>query len=141
MGTDDPARIVVQRKVEWPDTDATGHWHYSTAVRWAEAAETALYSRLGLLELYGMAPRVRFEVDFCVRLWFADLVDIAFRVALVGNSSVRFEFEVRRGETVAVVGSVTAVHVDKETGRSSPWPERVRRLFLEGGEQRPERLG
>lgn len=135
------ARIVIQRKVEWPDTDAAGHWHYSAVIRWVESAETALMDRLGLLELYGRVPRVRFEVEFHDRLWFADIVDIDFRIAKVGNTSVRYAFDVRRGDDHAVSGSVTAVHIDQASGESRPWPDHVRKAFTEGGRQRPELLG
>lgn len=137
---DDPARVVIQRRVEWPDTDAAGHWHYSTLVRWAEAAETVLFERLGLLEVYGIAPRVRFEAEFRTRLWFADVVDVEFRVDKVGRSSVTFNFEVRRGDDHAVSGSVTAVCVDPAAGKSQPWPDHVRHALTTGGEQRAERL-
>jgi acyl-CoA thioesterase FadM len=136
----DPARIVIQRKVEWIDTDAAGHWHYSAVVRWVEAAETALCERLGQLALYGHVPRVRFEVDFHDRLWFADVVDIDFRVAKVGNSSITYAFEVRRGDDRAVTGSVTAVQIDQSTGESRPWADHVRQAFAAGGPQRPELL-
>jgi acyl-CoA thioesterase FadM len=137
---DEPARIVIQRRVEWPDTDAAGHWHYSAVVRWVEAAESVLLERLGLLELYGVHPRVRFEVDFLARLWFPDTVDIHFRVIEVGRSSVRYGFEVHRGDENAARGSVTAVYVDRGTGAARPWPDRVRQALREGGEQQPERL-
>ena len=32
--------IRVERTVEWPDTDAAGHYHHSSVIRWVEAAET-----------------------------------------------------------------------------------------------------
>jgi len=38
----DPARVVIERRVEWPDTDADGHQHHSVVMRWVEEAEAAL---------------------------------------------------------------------------------------------------
>lgn len=134
--TGQPASVVVQRWVEWPDTDAAGHYHHSTVVRWAEAAEATLHDRLDLLSLFGVVPRVRYEVDYLARLWFRDLVDIEFYVADVGRTSVRYEFEVRRGDEVAARGAMIAVHSD--AAGTTPWPDEVRKKLLEAGPQRPE---
>ncbi len=44
----DPASVVIERRVEWPDTDAAGHQHHSVVMRWVEEAEAALLEPLGL---------------------------------------------------------------------------------------------
>jgi len=43
----DPASVVIERRVEWPYTDAAGHQHHSVVMRWVEEADTALHERLG----------------------------------------------------------------------------------------------
>ncbi len=43
----DPASVVIERRVEWPDTDAAGHQPHSVVMRWVEEAEAALLERLG----------------------------------------------------------------------------------------------
>lgn len=134
----EPAAVVVQRRVEWPDTDAAGHYHHSTVVRWVEAAESVLHERIGLLDLFGVVPRVRYEVDYLARLWFRDVVDIELRVARVGRTSVTYGFEVRRGDEVAARGSMVAVNSDPRVGGTTPWPDEVRKALLESGSQAPE---
>jgi acyl-CoA thioesterase FadM len=134
----EPAGIVVQRRVEWPDTDAAGHYHHSTVIRWVEAAEAVLHDRLGLLDLFGAVPRVRYEVDYLARLWFRDLVDVSLRVQDVGRSSLRYAFEVRRGDEVAARGAMVVVSSDPDVGGTTPWPDDVRATLLGAGEQRPE---
>src|SRR5439155_4381912 len=53
-----PASIIVQRRIEWPDTDASGMYHNTAAFRFTEVAETALLERLGFVhEIYGRHPR------------------------------------------------------------------------------------
>ena len=64
--------IRVERTVEWPDTDAAGHYHHSSVIRWVEAAESELHLALGLPELFGHVPHVHYEVDYLERLWFRD---------------------------------------------------------------------
>ncbi len=60
-----PASIVIQRRVEWSDTDASGAYHNSAAFNFMESAEVALVDRLGFREdVYGRHPRVRIEADF-----------------------------------------------------------------------------
>jgi YbgC/YbaW family acyl-CoA thioester hydrolase len=134
------ARVTVQRRVEWPDTDAAGHYHHSTVVRWVEAAEAVLYDRLGLTDLFGRIPRVRYEVDYRARLWFGDLVEVTVAVAALGRTSITYAFEVRRDGSVAGAGRMVAVQSDPAGGDPLPWPDDVRRLFLESGEQAPERF-
>src|SRR5256885_17221943 len=83
-----PASIVVQRRIEWPDTDASGMYHNTAALRFIEVAETALLDRLGFVhQVYGRHPRVRIEADFLRPLRFRDLVGIELRVAEGGRTS------------------------------------------------------
>jgi YbgC/YbaW family acyl-CoA thioester hydrolase len=136
-----PASIVVQRRIEWPDTDASGYHHNTAAFRFIEVAETALLERLGFLDdVYGRLPRVHIEADFLRLLRFRDLLDIRLEVAEVGGTSVAYAFEmVCRGE-VAVRGRAVAVLLGKKSRRPVRWPATYRHLLLAAGPQAPERL-
>ena len=132
--------IVIERCVEWPDTDAAGHYHHSTVVRWVEAAEAALLRRLGLHHLFGSTPRVHFEADYRARLWFGDLVHIELRVARVGTTSLHYAFIVRKGEEVAATGRMVIAHAAARASGPTPWPDEVRDLLTTAGTQNPETL-
>jgi YbgC/YbaW family acyl-CoA thioester hydrolase len=136
-----PASIVVQRRIEWPDTDASGYHHNTAAFRFIEVAETALLERLGFLDdVYGRMPRVHIEADFLRLLRFRDLLDIKLEVTEVGGSSVTYAFEMTcRGE-VAVRGRAVAVLLGKRTRRPVRWTPKYRHLLLSAGPQVPERL-
>jgi YbgC/YbaW family acyl-CoA thioester hydrolase len=136
-----PANIVVQRRIEWPDTDASTNHHNTAAFRFIEVAETALLERLGFLgDVYGRLPRVRIEADFLRPLRFRDLVDIELVVAAVGQTSITYDVEMRcRGE-VAVRARAVAVLLSTAGGRPVAWPEDYRDLLLTAGPQLPERL-
>jgi acyl-CoA thioesterase FadM len=137
-----PARVRVQRRVEWAQTDAAGHHHWSSVLHWAEEAETVLHERLGIAHrTFGREPRVHLSVDFSGRLYFRDLVEIEIWVAEVGTSSVRYAFTVTRAGENAASGEMVAVHVDLESGRAQPWPQDVRDALTGGGEQVPELVG
>jgi acyl-CoA thioester hydrolase len=118
--------VEIERRVEWSDTDAAGHQHYSAILRWAEAAEAELLRELGIGWLFGRVPRVRHEVDYLGRLWFGEVVRTRLWVDRVGRTSVRFGFEVHGPHGPAALGSVTAVHALPTQERAAPWPDDVR---------------
>lgn len=122
----DRRSVTIERQVEWPDTDASGHYHHSAVIRWVEAAEAELQRQLGLTELFGTTPRVHYEVDYLARLWFRDVVRIVLSVAEVGGASLRYEFEVRRGDEVAARGHLVCVNADPEGAGATRWPEDIR---------------
>ncbi len=131
-----PARITLRRLVEYSDTDASGHYHNGAVVRWSEAAEAVLHARLGIaMRTFGFTPRVRLEVDFRERLYFLDDIDIDLDVIHVGRTSLRYAFQVRRGETVAVNGQLVTAYLPRSADRAEPWPDDIRRALTEGGDR------
>ncbi|MGY6019121.1 acyl-CoA thioesterase [Streptomyces spinosirectus] len=123
------ARIVDRSRVEWSDTDASGHYHNAAIGRFVEAAEAALVRERGIVGYFGAAPRVRYEVDFASPLWFGQEVTTVLAVDRIGTSSMTFGFEVWGEESgahprrLAASGSYTVVHVPPRDERvSEPWP-------------------
>lgn len=136
-----PASVVIQRRIEWIDTDAAGHYHYSTAFRLSEAAEAVLHDRLGIRdETFGRTPRVRVSADLRATLHFHDLVDTTYEVSRVGRTSVSYGFRIHRGDRLAVEGEVVSVLLDRPEGDLVPWPDRWREQLLTAGPQPPELL-
>ncbi|WP_084714084.1 AMP-binding protein [Streptacidiphilus rugosus] len=136
--TGEPARVVVERRVEWHDTDAAGHYHFSSVQRWAEAAEAVLLRRLGLAELFGSIPRVHFEADYRERLWFGDTVRVDFRVARVGGSSLHYTFDVHGPRGLSATGAMSVVHSAATARATERWPDHVRQVLAHSGAQAPE---
>lgn len=135
-----PASIRIQRRIEWSDTDASGHWHNTAAFRMVEWAETALFERLGLLDdLYGHLPRVHISADFRRLLDHRDLVDATLEVLELGESSARYRFTIERDGELCVEATVV-VALRNPDGSRRPWPEHARRLLLTAGPQAPELL-
>jgi YbgC/YbaW family acyl-CoA thioester hydrolase len=138
--SDAPARIRIHRRVEWMDTDAAGIYHWSTVIRFAEAAEMELHTALGIAEItFGATPRVKAGFDFRRPLRFNDRATIDFSVQDVGRSSVRYRVLLSDDEERPVAeGEVTTVFIDTKSGRSEPWPDRVRAALTAGGERQAE---
>ena len=135
-----PASIRIQRRIEWSDTDASGHWHNTAAFRMIEWAETALFERLGLLDdVYGHLPRVHISVDFKELLDHRDLVDVNLAVAELGRTSITYDFWIERDSKECVKAKViTALRTPG--GESRPWSDEQRRLLATAGPQPPELL-
>ncbi|MFI5615097.1 acyl-CoA thioesterase [Amycolatopsis sp. NPDC051903] len=117
---------TIERRVEWHDTDASGHQHNSVVLRWAEEAEAELLRGKGLAWLFGRTPRVRHEVNYRGRLWFGDVVRVTFRVTRLGRTSLTFGFEVHGPHGVAADGAVVVVHAEPDAPAATPWPDEVR---------------
>jgi len=133
-----PASITVERRVEWSDTDAAGHHHFTSVLRWAEQAEFVLQERLGIASLVsGQCPRVHVSVDFRRPAYARQVLEVDLSVVEVGRTSVRYAFVVRGDGATVAEGVVAAVFM--RDGRPTRWPEEVRRLLLESGRVEGER--
>jgi acyl-CoA thioester hydrolase len=135
-----PAWIRIRRRVEWMDTDAAGIYHWSTVIRFAEAAEMELHTALGIAPVtFGATPRVKAGFDFRRPLRFNDRATIDLSVREVGRSSVRYRVVLSDDEQRTVAeGEMTAVFIDTESGRSVAWPPPVRAALTGGGRQQAE---
>ncbi len=128
-----PASVIVRRRIQWFDTDASTKYHNTAPLRLMEEAEAVLLDRLGIVkEVYGVLPRANVTVDYRAPLRFWDEVEIALGVTDVGRTSVTYGFEIRSDGDLCSEGTVVAVYVD-DTGKPRPWPEEYRRLLLESG--------
>jgi 2-aminobenzoate-CoA ligase len=139
-GSGSPASITIQRRIEWSDTDASGHYHNTAAFRMIEWAETALFERLGLLEeIYGTLPRVHISIDFKRLLYFRQIVDISLAIAEVGASSLTYDFKIERDGELCVRAEVVTVLLNAD-GSKRQWSDDHRKLLLESGVQPSELL-
>ena len=122
------AEITIQERVGWNDTDAGGHHHHASVTRFVEAAEAALYRRIGEPQLMALVPRVEYHAEFLARLYYQDAIDVTLRVAEVGRTSLTYAFEVRRADdgTLASRGGFVVVHIGELDGKSEPWSDDLR---------------
>jgi YbgC/YbaW family acyl-CoA thioester hydrolase len=103
---------VERRRVEWIDTDAGGRIHFTSAFRWAEAAETSLMQKAGLLgSEWGDFPRRHVEAEYFKVLRFTDEFDVRIRVEQLGTTSITYAWELVKDGDVYIAGQHTVVHV------------------------------
>ena len=96
------ARLTMRRRLRWNETDAAGHNHFSSAVRWLEESEHALWRELGLVAYVPRVPRVHLGIDYRARVWFDQPLEVTVGVIRVGETSCTFGFS-----AVVVEGSPT----------------------------------
>ena len=116
---------VERLRVAWIDTDAGGRIHFTNAFRWAEAAETSLMRRLGMLGRWGDYPRKHVEAEFHEVLRFEDEIEVRLRVERVGRTSITYAWTIERRGEVCVNGRHTVVSVGRD-GRPEALADDVR---------------
>jgi acyl-CoA thioester hydrolase len=129
----DPARVVIRRRIEWIDTDASGIYHWTTVFRLAEAAEAVMHAELGIADTFGQVPRVSVAVNFRRPLRFDDPVEVELAVETLGRSSLVYRLAVTAEDGLAADGSLTVCFIDRSTGRAAPWPPDIRERLSGGG--------
>ncbi len=119
------------RLLEWMETDAAGHQHYTSAFRWVEECESALYRKLGLpTTLFGQIPRVKVQMEYKRRIFFGEEIKTRLEVTRVGNSSLELSFTAHVDGELAAAGTYIIVHSPVVGEGSKPWPEVWKRAFL-----------
>lgn len=118
---------MVQRRVEWSDTDASGHWHHGATLRWLEAAECLLLERLGVRRaIYHRLVRVHQEFDYHHVLQHMDVVDTHLQVERVSTTSITYRLRVTNQDRCCVSGRMVCVLLDPDTRKPTPWPDELR---------------
>lgn len=134
------AHVIIERRVEWSDTDAAGQYHFTAVLRWVEQAETVLQDRLGIAGTIGRCnPRVHLEVDFTRPLAYGDIAEVHLTVTKVGSSSITYGFRVSCVGQLVAKGAVVTVFSDPDRPAAVLLPDPVRTALLTGGNQPPER--
>ena len=125
------AYVEVKRILEWMETDAAGHQHYTSAFRWVEECESALYRKLELpTSLFGQIPRVKVQMEYKRRIFFGEEILTRLEIIRVGNSSLEFAFTAHVGGELAAVGNYIIVHSPVIGEGAKPWPDAWRAAFL-----------
>lgn len=114
----------MSERVRWSDVDASGIIRWSAYTRFVELAETELFREAGFpyseiwdrLDIW--LPRVQFHLDCRAPARLDDLIEVRTHVDRIGNSSIRFGFEMRKADgTLAAEGYLVVVAIARIDGR------------------------
>jgi YbgC/YbaW family acyl-CoA thioester hydrolase len=102
------------RCVSFSDTDASGRVHFTAILRYVEDAEHVFFASRGMAVIgknHGW-PRVHVGCDYRAPLFFGDEVQIRLVVQVVGKSSVKYTFAVKKSDQLCAEGSMVIVRVE-----------------------------
>ncbi|MBO6574914.1 MAG: acyl-CoA thioesterase [Rhodothermales bacterium] len=125
----------MSRRVRYRECDPMGVVYHTHYLDWFEEARTEALRELGLpyveLEESGIImPVVDLGVRYHRPVRYDDLVQIVTRMDdAPPRTRVRFDYEVRSGDTVCVTAHVTLCFVDVERSRPVTAPGRVKAVF------------
>ena len=118
----------------WMDNDVYGHVNNVVYYSFFDTAVNAHLIEQGVLDP-ATSPVIGLVVEtgcrYAAPISFPDRVDAGVRVARIGTSSVRYEVGLFRNDDhdAAAFGHFTHVYVNRETRRSVPIPEAVRKVL------------
>lgn len=118
----------------WMDNDVYGHVNNVVYYSWFDTVVNEFLVANGVLDIehspvIGLV--IETQCNYFAPVAFPEKVSAGLRVAKLGNSSVRYEVAIFRGdeETAAAQGHFVHVYVDRESRRPSAVPEPMRKLL------------
>ena len=123
-----------ERKVAFPDTDASGWVHFTKLLAYAEEAEHDFLCKCGIAVFTKEGagwPRVSVACDFKSPLVFRDSIEVSIAISKIGESSLEWRFEISKRGELAASGTMVTVKVN---GAGKPEAiTSIERNLLEGG--------
>lgn len=122
--------FYLEKKIYYHDTDAGGVVYYGAYLKHFEEARTEYFRSLGVdLVEYSkngiIFPVVHLEIDYKSPARYGDQIQIFTRPEKVGNASLNFVQEIKRGETTLVIGKVVWACVNRDL-KPTRIPEDIR---------------
>jgi acyl-CoA thioester hydrolase len=124
---------ILEKKVYYHDTDAGGVVYYGNYWQFLEEGRTEFCVARGFdvraLHAQGVwFVVVHAEADYKAPARYGDTVSIYTRVDSVGNSSIRFSQEIKRGETLLITAKVVWACVGRDF-KVQPVSDGIRRAI------------
>ena len=140
VSTSNPsASLLTYRGVTYPwQCDQIGHMNITWYVSKFDEANWNLFASVGITPSYlregnfGVAG-VQQNITYKRELMAGDVIEVRTRILEIREKVIRFVHEMTNVETqeVAAICEITAVHMDRNTRKSCPFPETVRRAAEE----------
>lgn len=129
--------LVYRRRVQFPETDATGIVHFTNFFKYMEEAEHALWRAAGLSIAAPGAevgwPRIATSFEFRRPLRFEDEFDVHIKVAEKTAKTLRYSAELKKDGEVLAIGSLTIICVRRLPGgtmKATDMPDEIGSRFV-----------
>ncbi len=130
------SEFIYHRRVQFPETDASGIVHFTNFFKYVEEAEHALWRAAGRSIAAHTAdigwPRVAASFEFKKALRFEDEFDVHIKVAEKTRKTIRYSAQLKKDGEVHATGSLTIICVRRSPGeppRARDIPPDIDALF------------
>jgi YbgC/YbaW family acyl-CoA thioester hydrolase len=130
------SEFIYSRRVQFPETDATGIVHFTNFFKYLEEAEHAMWRAAGVsIAPLGAEvgwPRIATSFEFRRPLRFEDEFDVHVKIAEKTAKTLRYAAELRKDGEVVAVGSLTIICVRRLPGgvmKATDIPEAIGSRF------------
>ncbi len=129
--------MIHQIRVIFGDTDQMGIVYYANYLRYFESARGAFLRARGLSAREWAERGVQFPVTEASCRYrrparYEDLIDVHLAITQLAHASLRFEYEVKRGDELLAEGHTVHACVDP-SGRPRRIPPELRSALSTGG--------
>ena len=124
----------IQITTRWMDNDVYRHVNNVVYFSFFDTAVNQNLIEEGVLDL-DKSPVVGLVVENVCQYYssisFPDVVQVGLSVIKIGNSSVQYQLGIFKNDDpeICALGRFTHVYVDRQTNKSVPIPEDLRRVF------------
>ena len=113
--------FVYRRRVQFPETDASGIVHFTNFFKYVEEAEHAMWRAAGVsINTHDRGigwPRVAASFEFRKPLRFEDEFDVHLSVAAKTSKTIRYTAVLKKDGEVHAEGSLTIICVRRVAGQ------------------------
>ena len=107
----------LEKRIYYHDTDCGGVVYYATYLKHLEEARTEYLRSLGI-DVAEYAAKgnlfavVHMEIDYKCPARYGDIVTVSARIETIGNASIHFLQEVKKGDVLLVKAKVVLACID-----------------------------
>ena len=124
----------LEKRIYYHDTDCGGVVYYATYLKHLEEARKEYLRSLGV-DVAEYAAKgdlfavVHMEIDYKCPARYGDIVKVSAGIETIGNASIHFLQEVKRGDVLLVKAKVVLACIDK-TMKARRVPEDLKEKFV-----------
>jgi acyl-CoA thioester hydrolase len=109
--------FYIEKKIYYHDTDAGGVVYYSNYFKYMEEARTEYLRKAGIDVADYMAKGTLFavvhlEADYKRPARYGDTIKVSSKIESVGNASIHFVQEIKKGDTLLTTAKVVLACID-----------------------------
>ena len=125
--------FYIEKRIYYHDTDCGGVVYYATYLKHLEEARTEYLRFIGI-DVAEYAAKgnlfavVHMEIDYKCPARYGDIVKVSSVIETIGNASIHFLQEVRRGDTLLAKAKVVLACIDSNM-KARRVPEDLKQKF------------